>query len=526
MPGGGVGRKIPRTMATQHPDNACLCGWAGGEIIEGDAEVQEAYLAYKEFGCQEVMWDSEGKDVDTRVVRKLLSKYGEYFREHRLGEDVFLTYRIPNPRIEGAERKIVCETLQNIPVACDVASAFYGGEAVPIFEVILPFTKEGRELIWLRNYYEKCIAADGGVELNGAMRAEDWLGPFKPKSIEVIPLVEDFDSLLAIDGIVADYIKASRPRYLRAFIARSDPALNYGLFCAVILAKLAIWKLKALEGRTGVPIYPILGVGTMPFRGHLSPGNLDNFLREYRGLSTVTIQSALRYDYPIEEARGAVEALNKRLPNGDPDPIQVDPAVLSSLLMKLRSRYARIIENLAPLINSVASYVPRRRSRKLHIGLFGYSRSVGGISLPRAIPFACALYTIGAPPEVIGGRALEDLSDAELDALRGLYENLERDLEVAGGYLSWRNLGMLAEFHRDIAKRAGMSAEALRIAISGLLEDIEAIENFGVKLGQSGSAQRKYENFTNSFLLSYMEGEDSEAREFLLEAARLRRCLG
>jgi phosphoenolpyruvate carboxylase len=58
------------------------------------------------------------------------------------------------------------------------------------------------------------------------------------------------------------------------------------------------------------------------------------------------------------------------------------------------------------------------------------------------------------------------------------------------------------------------------------LEDIEAIENFGVKLGQSGSAQRKYENFTNSFLLSYMEGEDSEAREFLLEAARLRRCLG
>jgi len=293
-----------------------------------------------------------------------------------------------------------------------------------------------------------------------------------------------------------------------------------------MLAKLAIWKLKALEGKTGISIYPILGVGTMPFRGHLSPANLDNFLLEYRGLSTVTIQSAFRYDYPIEEARRTVEALNKRLPNGDPDPISVDPGVLSPLLMKLRSRYARIIENLAPLINSVASYVPRRRSRKLHIGLFGYSRSVGGVSLPRAIPFACALYTIGVPPEVIGGKALEDLNDAELDALHGLYENLERDLEVAGGYLSWRNLGMLAEFHRDIAKRAGMSAEALRISISGLLEDIEAVENFGVKLGQSGSAQRKYENFTNSFLLSYMEGEDAEARGFLLEAAKLRRCLG
>ena len=34
--------------------------------------------------------------------------------------------------------------------------------------------------------------------------------------------------------------------------------------------------------------------------------------------------------------------------------------------------------------------VPRRRMRKLHIGLFGYSRSIGGISLPRAISFCAA----------------------------------------------------------------------------------------------------------------------------------------
>lgn len=523
---GGVGRKIPRTMATQHPDNACLCEWIGGEVIEGDAEVQEAYLAYKEFGCQEVMWDSEGKDVDTRVVRKLLSKYGDYFREHPLGEDVFLTYRIPNPRIEGAERKIVCETLQNIPVAYDVASAFYGREAIPIFEVILPFTKEGRELLWLRNYYEKCIAADGDAELNGSLRAEDWLGTFKPKSIEAIPLIEDLDSLLAIDKIVWEYVEASRPSYVRAFIARSDPALNYGLFCAVILAKLAIWKLKALERAKGIAMHPILGVGSMPFRGHLSPKNIDNFLREYRGLSTVTIQSAFRYDHPIGEVRRAMELLNNNLPNGEPDPIEADGAVISSLISKFRSRYAHIIEGLAPLINSVASYVPRRRSRKLHIGLFGYSRSVGRVSLPRAIPFACALYTLGIPPELIGGKVLEDLSDAELEALRGLYRNMEHDLSVAGGCLSWRNLNMLMEFHQEVAKRAGMGAGALKAAISELLADIESIEGFGIKLGQSGSAQRKYENFTNSFLLSYMEREDEEAREFLLEAAKLRRCLG
>jgi len=472
------------------------------------------------------MWDSEGKDVDTRVVRKLLSKYGDYFREHRLGEDVFLTYRIPNPKIEGAERKIVCETLQNIPVACDVASTFYKEEAVPIFEVILPFTREGRELIWLRNYYEKCIASDGDVELNGSLRAQDWVGPFKPKGIQVIPLVEDFDSLLAIDRIVEDYIDASRPSHIRAFIARSDPALNYGLFCAVILAKLAIWKLKSLEERRGVAVHPILGVGCMPFRGHLSPRNLENFLREYSGLSTVTIQSAFRYDYPPGEVRGAVGLLNDRLPNGEPAPIEPDWETISSALLKFRSKYTCTIERLAPLINSIASYVPQRRSRKLHIGLFGYSRSVGGTSLPRAIPFAAALYTLGIPPELIGGRAIKDLKDGELKALQELYGNLEYDLRIAGEYLSWRNVNTIMEAHREVAERAGMSGEALKAAISDLLEDIESIEGFGIKLGQSGSAQRKHENFANSFLLSYIEREDEDARRFLLEAAKLRKCLG
>ncbi len=472
------------------------------------------------------MWDSEGKDVDTRVVRKLLSKYGDYFREHRLGEDIFLTYRIPNPRIEGAERKILCETLQNIPVAHDVASAFYKEEVTPIFEVILPFTREGRELLWLRNYYEKCIVADGDVRLDESMRSEDWIGPFKPRSIEVIPLIEDLESLLAIDGIVGEYIDASKPRQMRVFIARSDPALNYGLFCAVILAKLAIWKLKALEEEKGVAIHPIIGVGSMPFRGHLSPGNLENFLREYRGLSTVTIQSAFRYDHPIGEVRRAIALLNDSLPNGKPDPIEPDRSIISSLISKFRSRYSRVIEGLAPLINSVASYVPQRRSRKLHIGLFGYSRRIGATSLPRAIPFACALYTLGIPPELIGGKVLEDLSDSELEALRVLYRNMEHDLRTAGKFLSWRNVNMLMEFHREVAERVGMSADALKASISEILGDIESIENFGIMLGQSGSAQRKYENFVNSFLLSYIDREEGEAREFLSEAAKLRGCLG
>ena len=117
-------RIIPRTMSTQHPDNAATPDWSRDEVIGGNAEVLEAFYAYSILGCQEVMWDSEGKDADTRVVRKLLQKYWDYFAGHTIGEDLFLTYRVPNPKIEGAEKKIIVETLQNIPVAYDVATWF------------------------------------------------------------------------------------------------------------------------------------------------------------------------------------------------------------------------------------------------------------------------------------------------------------------------------------------------------------------------------------------------------------------
>ena len=100
-------------------------------MIEGETELDEAYIAYSKLACSEVMWDSEGKDVDTNVVRKLLSKYSDYFMEHVFGRDIFLTYRIPNPLVEKAERKIVTQTLQSIPLQADVASAFYKKEDRP-----------------------------------------------------------------------------------------------------------------------------------------------------------------------------------------------------------------------------------------------------------------------------------------------------------------------------------------------------------------------------------------------------------
>ena len=232
----GEETKIPRTMSTQHPDNVSVPEWSPNEIIDGNSEIFEAYFAYETLGCQEVMWDSEGKDVDTRVVRKLLDKYSDYFLNHTIGKDVFLTYRIPNPKIEIVERKVVIETLQNIPVAYDVASLFYKKGTAPIFEVILPFTTDSKELTLLFNYYKKAIIGDEELRLDASTRVKDWVGSFKPGSIRVIPLIEDYDSLLSIDKIVKPYLDTVKPRHFRVFIARSDPALNYGVLCAVLLS--------------------------------------------------------------------------------------------------------------------------------------------------------------------------------------------------------------------------------------------------------------------------------------------------
>ncbi|MGA2664213.1 MAG: phosphoenolpyruvate carboxylase, partial [Nitrososphaerales archaeon] len=221
-------------MSTQHPDNVSPPPWADSEVIEGEAELREAFSAYHDLGCDEVMWDSEGKDADTNVVRKLFSSYPEYFRKKVIGEDIYLTYRIPNPQIEAAERKIVTTTLETIPLSSDVATVFHERETVPIFEVILPFTTSGRELAWLHDYYGKAIAGVQDLRLSESMTVKGWVGEFRPKEIEVIPLIEDMEHLLLIDDLLGEYLRLVKLDDLRVFIARSDPALNYGLIPAVV----------------------------------------------------------------------------------------------------------------------------------------------------------------------------------------------------------------------------------------------------------------------------------------------------
>jgi len=137
------------------------------------------------------------------------------------------------------------------------------------------------------------------------------------------------------------------------------------------------------------------------------------------------------------------------------------------------------------------------------------------------------LYSIGLPPEFIGMRALNQLNDKEWDLLKKFYLKMKYDLKLMGEYVSWENINMLIEMRSQMAKRANMKEEKIKNALTNILEDLQTVEeNIGVKLGPKGVSQRKHENFTNNFLLSYLQKEDTEAKKALLESAKLRKCLG
>lgn len=407
---------IPRCMSSQHPDNAAVPFFASSSVLAGEDEIKEAYYVFSHLGCDEQMWDVEGKEIDTYVVKKLLSFYPEYFRDNVLGEDLRITLRAPNPSVEKTEAKILLETLESIPRSFDAARIFYERDVAPIFEVILPMTSSARCIDRVYRYYADHIIARQHLQFCGENTTiAQWIGDFRPSSIQVIPLIEDVPSMLKSDEIVEEYLKDKEVSDQRVFLARSDTAMNYGLVSAALANKIALARLNDLSNRTGVHIHPILGVGSAPFRGGLSPSTAKRVGGEYPSVVTFTIQSAFKFDHPVEDVRTACEYLRSRK-IGPAEPIDVERAL--PIIERYSDAYRKIVADLAPRINHIAKYIPARRARKLHIGLFGYARDIDHVTLPRAISFTCALYSLGLPPELL---ALESLKRDDLDFLRDTY---------------------------------------------------------------------------------------------------------
>jgi phosphoenolpyruvate carboxylase len=429
----------PRVMSTQHPDNARVPFFATSQILNGEDEIKETYYVFSHFKCDEQMWDFEGKEADIHVVRKLVSNYWDFFKANPLGDSLRLTPRIPNPEVEKEEAKLLSEILEIIPRSYDYFREL-NFDTPPIFEVILPMTRSLEEILRVHYFYKDFVAGKSRKVLRDGTKVSEWLGEFLPEEINVIPLFEDRESILNSAKIIESYTVEAEKEEIRVFLARSDPAMNYGFIPATIYAKKALYDYSQLKVKT----YPILGVGSCPFRGGLSPVELSP-IDEFPSVHTFTAQSAFKYDYEFSKVKKAVKRI-KSSPKGKPD--AVDEKHLK-VVDKLRTAYRNRIRIIANFVNLFSSNIPRRRMRKLHIGLFGYARGEE-VKLPRAITFCASLYSIGFPPEIIG---LAEMTDKDYEVVCEVFINLDRIMENALQFFNPESLKIFGTLEKDV-KRA------------------------------------------------------------------------
>ena len=483
---------IPRCMSTQHPDNVNIPFFVNSADMDNEDEVEEAFYVFSHLGCDEQMWDYEGKEGDAFVVKKLLTKYKSFFNKKRIGQDVFLTLRLPNPEFERPEAKVLIETLESIPRSFDASKLVFKDDIAPIFEVILPMTQSELALDRIYSYYHKFVI---GKQNYQAMEADisiaDWVGKFAPSNINVIPLFEDKEHMLNSHNIVHAYLSDKDIEYQRVFYARSDPALNYGLLSAVLINKISHQNLQDLSEEISIDFYPIIGVGSPVFRGNFKPETVENVTKEYPSVYTYTIQSAFKYDNPPDEVYQALNKL-KNIPIRKPH--LMDEEKCKSFIEQYSTAYSKQIEKLAPTINKIAIYIPKRRRRNLHIGLFGYCRDVGKFCLPRAIGFTATMYSIGIPPSLLD---LNSLTQNDYDFILTQYINYEEDLKEALKYYN-------------------SNQDFLKINIDSKLKD----------LGVDYEVDEIHKLYTDDIIKSLKKGRLEGLTEKILLAASRRRFLG
>lgn len=442
-----IDSKIPATMMTQHPD-AC-------KYISIQKEPEEAIFSLtpqpKGLGIEEAMVDFEGKltpyQQTHQIVLGLLSK------GIIPGKEVFVTPRIPSGREEGVFRQLMA--LMSI-----VESNYHAWKKSKIYavrEVILPMTTGVKELLAVR---ERIIDV---IEL-----AHKEFGLSKdPNIVQLIPLVETMPQILKAGSLLEGYIVGCKKRglstrTLRYMIGRSDLALSYGLVSSTLSNKIAISQGYAVAKKKRVSIAPILGGGTLPFRGHFNLENIQNVIKEFSGVRTLTIQSAMRYDHGYNKTKKLTRILKAKLPLQKP--LFLDEK-LSNYLINLTGIFTKhYLETFYLLFKQavkISDLIPGQRDRLTRKGEVGYARELPRphklaelvtekdlatdlkklkpketVELPRAISYTASLYSLGLPPEIIGtGRGIQEVveryGERGLKNLLKIYPSLKEDLSFA-----------------------------------------------------------------------------------------------
>ncbi|ATU08777.1 phosphoenolpyruvate carboxylase [Methanohalophilus portucalensis] len=439
--------KFPKVMCTQHPDSV-------SKYTSTQEEITEAFEAVTRYGCDEYMPDYEGKTTPYHQNVQIVSKLIEETR-YIPGRDVFITPRAPSAVHENRFRQLMVM----MSVAEANYSAYEYSEDQAISELVHPMTSSIEEIV------------DAQQHMTDISKLAKKEFSFEMDPPRIIPLIEDVPGLLNAKDITANTILGCQDQLndtfekYRIFIGKSDSALTFGHVASTLSCKYAISTLHELETEIDTRIGIIFGGGSLPFRGHVTLENADNFFEEYRGVDTLTLQSGLRYDHEIGDAEKLVKIAKDKL-SSQPNVLSNDEKKeLINIIAIFGARYNKAMKSVAPVINSISDFLPQQRDRLTRRGKTGYSRDAPDITpisnlccsdikkeleacmpsenldLPRAIKFTGAFYSIGLPPEIIGtGCAIADVKEkigekACERLLTKYFPSMQSDLQFAFDYL-------------------------------------------------------------------------------------------
>lgn len=494
-------------MVSQHPDNASKPYWHSESFISDQHEVKECFMSFSKLGVSEYKWDWEGKFVEESVFERLISEYPSFFKKNPLGKEKFLTFRLPDFRVETEFR--LGRAFMCILSASGLAKQL-NFHTPPIFEVILPMTGSAREMIDVQKAFREVAS------LKNKLNIKNRGGISK---IEIIPLFEDIRTIINSSHILEEYFElhekyfGSTVSYLRPYLARSDSALNSGLIPAVLSIKIALSRYKQLEKRTNVILYPIIGAGSLPFRGGSTPYSVEKFVREYGGIRTMLVQSGFQYDYPTEDVIKAIKQIDKLLPVTDTSLISTKEVnQIVEIIPYFENSYQNTVKKIGTMIYQIATFLPARRERLKHTGILKYPRKIGKVKIPRAIGFTAAMYSIGIPPELIGtGRGIKRaIREGTISIIEKYYLGLKDGLHRAGGYLN-----------KDVLQKLARESSVF----GDIAEDVKAIEEYlGYELGQQSAEEKAHEVITSEIYNNFVNSVS--ITDFIEEAGILRKSLG
>ena len=439
--------KIPVAMSTQHADSAAK------QVLVRE-EVEEAILSFKKDGCDcdEYLVDYMGKLTPYHQIGQIVRKLREV-TDLVPGVDVFVTPRMVSSFSDEPFRQLM--TILAVVEGINYCSQNFDEQG--IFEVVQAATTTTEEL---RNCKTRCEDLLSLVGKHLKMKTEAM-------DIRIIPLFGGLAEHLTMRQVLNQFIKDVNVRdYARIFIGKSEAALLYGHLASVLSCKMAIASCRKVEDETGVKIYPILGCGALPFRGHLTLENVENFQEEYRGVRTYTIQSGLRYDHGVETTRSIVQKLRESVSKPSLEFDEDELQDLERMIFIFAKNYLLELSEIAEKISLIADYIPDQRERLLNVEEVAYYRELRNVESilrlcpdremkksimgyaytafhkpPRWVKFVASAYTCALPPEFIGlGAALREIRDTIGEGclnrfLEKIYPSIRADIKFASKFL-------------------------------------------------------------------------------------------